>query len=316
MKINKSYKYINLLLRFVIGAIAVYFIYTRIEEDFLIHFYKIEPNKINLFILGIVLLLMILNWGIEAVKWRYTIRSVIDISVLKAFKLIFSGITLGFLTPNRIGEIPARALLLNKGNVIEITLKTIVASFSQLLITLLFGVLGFCLTFKNFSYISNPIVWVMILSLGLLLLLMVYFRTSKLESIFNRFTFIKKNELFRGLLGFSIIDLLYILLLSLLRYIIFSIQYYLVLKAFGVYLSDISSIFLIPVCFMVASFIPTILISEIGIRGSVALFVFGTVSNMDIQIILASMVLWLINIALPTLLGLFNLKELKLIKQA
>jgi hypothetical protein len=299
----------------VIGAIAVYFIYIRIEQDFLVDLYKIESEKIDLFILCIVIILMILNWGIEAVKWRFTIRNVEEISVLKAFKLIITGITLGFLTPNRIGEIPARALLLNRNNFKEITLKTTVSSFSQLLITLLFGVVGFCLTFKNFSYISNPMVWLMILSLGLLLLSLVYFRTNKLESIFNRSKLIREKELFRGLSGFSVLELFNILFLSLLRYIVFAIQYYLVLKAFGVYLSDIYAILLIPVCFMVASFIPTILISEIGIRGSVALFVFGTISNMDIQIILASMVLWLINIALPTLLGLFNLKALKLIKQ-
>jgi uncharacterized membrane protein YbhN (UPF0104 family) len=314
LKINKSYKYINLLIRFVIGAIAVYFIYFRIAEDFFIDFYKIETKNIDLFILGIVLILMFLNWGIEAVKWRFTIRNIEEISIFKSFKLIFTGITLGFLTPNRIGEIPARALLLNGSNVKEITLKTTVASFSQLLITLFFGIIGFCFTFNNFSYIINPIVWIVILSLGLLLLLLVYFRTNKLESIFNRSKFIREKELFRGLSGFSVLELFNILLLSLLRYIVFVFQYYLVLKAFGVYLSDIYAILLIPVCFMVASFIPTILISEIGIRGSVALFVFGTISNMDIQIILASMVLWLINIALPILLGLYNLKDLKLIK--
>ncbi|MFB0924241.1 MAG: lysylphosphatidylglycerol synthase domain-containing protein, partial [Vicingaceae bacterium] len=124
MKINKSYKYINLLIRFVIGAIAVYFIYFRIAEDFFIDFYKIETKNIDLFILGIVLILMFLNWGIEAVKWRFTIRNIEEISIFKSFKLIFTGITLGFLTPNRIGEIPARALLLNGSNVKEITLKT------------------------------------------------------------------------------------------------------------------------------------------------------------------------------------------------
>ncbi len=74
-------------------------------------------------------------------------------------------------------------------------------------------------------------------------------------------------------------------------------------------------IFLIPVCFLLASSIPTILISEIGVRGSVALFVFGVVSDLDIQIIMASVLLWLINVALPALLGLLNLKELKLLKE-
>ena len=52
---------------------------------------------------------------------------------------------------------------------------------------------------------------------------------------------------------------------------------------------------------------------ELLVRGSVALFVFGTISNLDSQIILASVVLWFINVALPALIGLFSLKELKLI---
>jgi hypothetical protein len=98
---------------------------------------------------------MPINWIIEAAKWRNLVKKLENIRLLRSLKAVWTGVTIGSLTPNRIGEIPARALLLNKGNVIEITLKTIVASFSQLLITLLFGVLGFCLTFKNFSYISK-----------------------------------------------------------------------------------------------------------------------------------------------------------------
>jgi len=66
---------------------------------------------------------------------------------------------------------------------------------------------------------------------------------------------------------------------------------------------------------MFASFIPTLLISEIGVRGAVAVFVFGTISNLEIQIIMASILLWLINIALPALIGIFNLKEIKLFKE-
>ncbi|MDB4534356.1 hypothetical protein N9242_05730, partial [Vicingaceae bacterium] len=92
-------------------------------------------------------------------------------------------------------------------------------------------------------------------------------------------------------------------------------QYFLVLRAFGLSLDGVNELLLIPVCFLIASFIPTILISEIGVRGSVALFVFGTFSDLEFQIILASVVVWMINVAVPALLGLLNLKELKLIKE-
>ena len=81
------------------------------------------------------------------------------------------------------------------------------------------------------------------------------------------------------------------------------------------YLIALEELFLIPVCFLLASSIPTILFSEIGVRGSVALFVFGVVSDLDIQIVLASIVLWFINVALPALFGFYDLYKFKLLKE-
>ncbi|MGB0888018.1 MAG: lysylphosphatidylglycerol synthase domain-containing protein [Vicingaceae bacterium] len=302
-------------MRLIIGTIAVLFIFFRVKNDFLIAVNNLDLNHVDLFSLGLALVLMFVNWAIEAVKWKYSISDAEKVTVLKSFKLTLTGITLGFLTPNRIGEIPARALLLNKNNFKEITVKTAVASFSQLLITLLVGIIGLCLTFQNFNQFSNLLYLLPLLIIILFLLLLVYFKPNKLESVLNKFSFINKKQLFKGLSTFSMLELFNILLLSLVRYIVFTLQYYIVLKAFGVDLNTLNTIFLIPVCFMFASFIPTLLISEIGVRGSVALFVFGMVSDMDIQIVLASVILWLINVALPALLGLFNLKELKLIKE-
>jgi uncharacterized protein (TIRG00374 family) len=316
LKTDKTYKYINLLLRFIIGVLAVYFIYVKIEATFLNDIKNIAINDVNYFYLIVTICLLFLNWGLEAIKWKYTIRNTEIITFIKAFKSTFTGISLGFLTPNRIGEIPARALLLNRSIFKEITIKTGVSSFSQMLITLLFGLVGFIFTFQDFNNIMNPFIWIVILILVFFILLLIYFKTSKVEYLFNKVSFIKKKKYFQGLSDFSSKELLIILLLSLFRYIVFSFQYFLVLLAFGISINGVNEILLIPVCFLIASLIPTILISEIGVRGSVALFVFGTISDMDVQIILASIVLWIINVAIPALLGLLNLKGLKLIKES
>ena len=63
---------------------------------------------------------------------------------------------------------------------------------------------------------------------------------------------------------------------------------------------------------MIASIVPTILLSEIGVRSSVAIFVFGIVSHDTMAVVLSSVTLWAINIALPGLLGVLNLKQLKI----
>lgn len=312
LKKTLLYKYINLLLRFAIGVVAVWFIYIKINNEFIEH---LDFKNVNVGLILIIILLLFANWGLEALKWKFAIRSVEKISFIKAFKIIFTGITMGLLTPNRVGEIPSRAILLSKDKFKEITLKTIVASFSQVWITFLFGGIGLLLVWDYFQTSISVFFITIFITIVLGLLLLFYFNVRKLDSLFKKFKFLREKELIKALNDFSFGDLLKLLFLSFLRYIIFYIQYWLILKAFGIELSIWNEVFLIPVCFLFTSFIPTILISEIGVRGSVALFVFGLVSDMELQIVLASVSLWLINVALPALLGLYNLKELKLLKE-
>jgi uncharacterized membrane protein YbhN (UPF0104 family) len=144
---------------------------------------------------------------------------------------------------------------------------------------------------------------------------LIYFQVNSFENYFNRFEYFKKRQLFSALSTFTRKELFKILALSFLRYLVFFLQFFLVLKAVGVNISNFQEIMLIPLCFMITSCIPTLLISEIGVRGSVALFIFGVVSDMEIEIILASILLWLINVAVPALLGVFNLKEVKILKE-
>ncbi|MGB0882523.1 MAG: lysylphosphatidylglycerol synthase domain-containing protein [Vicingaceae bacterium] len=313
MKNSILYKYINLLSRFAIGIVAVWFIYSRIKDDFILNTVKLSTEEINFTLILVTSILLFCNWGIEALKWRFAIRNVEQLTIFKALQFTFTGITIGLLTPNRIGEIPARALLLNTSSFKEITLKTSVASFSQVVITFLIGGLGLIFTGAYFNI--DAIVLNSITLLGMVLILILYFNVKLLAAIFKKNRFLRDQELIKALMDFTAIELFFLLGFSFLRYLVFFLQYWLVLNAFGIELVSLSEILLIPVCFLLASSIPTILISEIGVRGSVALFVYGVVSDFDIQIIMASVLLWLINVALPALLGLFNLKDFKLLKE-
>ncbi|PJA08504.1 MAG: hypothetical protein COX70_03500 [Flavobacteriales bacterium CG_4_10_14_0_2_um_filter_32_8] len=315
MKNNKLYKYINFLIRITIGVFAVWLIYDKTKDNFNGTFQQTILKEINFYLIGIVIIMMVLNWGLEAFKWRYSIRKVQEISFFKAFRITITGITLGLITPNRIGEIPSRALLLNRQLFKELTLKTIVSSFSQVLITLLLGVIGLMFSYHLLYLGVHPIILIVVLIMSTLLLFLIYFRVNKLDFFLNKIRYFRKQEIVFALSEFSSLELSIILLMSTIRYIVFTVQFYLILTAFSITLSSINDVMLIPVCFMFASFIPTLLISEIGVRGAVAVFVFGTISNLEIQIIMASILLWLINIALPALIGIFNLKEIKLFKE-
>ena len=315
LKNSILYKYINLLFRFAIGAIAVWFIYTKLSSDLIGNLNKIKFSDLNLIFLSATIILLFVNWGVEALKWRFSIQDIHNISFIKALRLTFTGITIGLLTPNRIGEIPSRAALLKSDSFKAIVLKTIASSFSQVVITFLMGGLGLMLTQEYFQLGLDYLFLNMLVILGLVILFLLYFNMKKLAPLFCKIKLLRNEKLIKALMDISFKELFALLLYSLLRYFVFFLQYWLLLKAFGIELGSVQEFFLIPVCFLIASSIPTILISEIAVRGSVALFVFDVVSGLDIQIISACIVLWLINVAIPAIFGLYDLKELNFLKR-
>jgi hypothetical protein len=92
--------------------------------------------------LGLVFLLMFVNWGLEALKWKVLLRQLYRIRFWEAFKAILSGVAFALNTPNRIGEYGGRVLFIPEGKRVRAVSLTLAGSFSQLLVTLLFGSIG------------------------------------------------------------------------------------------------------------------------------------------------------------------------------
>jgi len=190
--------------------------------------------------LSIVLFLMVLNWTIEALKWQRVLRNVQRISLTKAFKAILSGVSFSATTPNRVGEYAGRVLFLDEGNRLRSVSLTIVCSMSQLIITLLMGFLGFIfLGNKAVGFLQGYSVWkdilLFALPIGSLILLLLYFKISHLTRMLERFSWVAKYR-------YLIVEmektgnkvLLQLLLLSLVRYAVFCVQYFLLFHLFGV----------------------------------------------------------------------------------
>ena len=106
--------------------------------------------------------------------------------------------------------------------------------------------------------------------------------------------FFRKYKTSQGIKG-----LLFVFLLSLVRFVIFVLQAYFVAMAFG-YSGSFSGIFIaMSLMYFVVMFIPSFFWVEIGIRGSVASFTFPLVGiGAGIGISTVSIV-WILNIALP-----------------
>jgi hypothetical protein len=306
---NKArYKYFNLVVRTLIGIASILFIYFKIKDSFTIQYQDFVSLSINYFFLFFAFLLSFLNWGLETYKWRFVVLKIQPLDFVPALKIVFTGITLSLITPNRIGEIPARAYLLNSKEHVKSTMyATFISSSSQLLLTLLIGLFGVIFTLNLIDiHLSNTFIVILSISISLLFLMFIF--SDKLKKLLLKL--IHREET----IAFNEIDTLKFLGFSLLRYLVFCLQYLFILEAFGIHFTSFIQLWLIPVCFLLASSIPTFVLSEIGVRSSVAILVFGILTDNDLSIVLAASFLWIINIGLPATYGLFFLNQLKIKK--
>ena len=102
-----------------------------------------------------------------------------------------------------------------------------------------------------------------------------------------------------------------VMMLSFARYLVFSSQFYMLLGLFDVRIPYFNALVLIALIYFIMAIIPTIALTELGIRGSVALYIFGLYFGQIIPgsvdhavgIFAASTVLWIINIGIPSVIG-------------
>ena len=111
---------------------------------------------------------------------------------------------------------------------------------------------------------------------------------------------------------YSNLELLKVLSLSLLRYLIFSIQFYLLFLVYGCDFGFFPALLMISMTFFVMSIVPTFTIAELGVRGAVSAFFFGKLTIDVLPVLNATFSLWLINLALPALIGAFFIFHFRL----
>ena len=276
---------------------------------------SLTNNSAHMWLMVLVVLLMPVNWGIEAFKWKKMIDRIQRISFRHAFMAIFLGTTVSFFTPNRVGEFAGRILMLPGNDKIRPTLVTILCSMAQLTVTLLMGLFSFIFYFKilfaptelniylllcSLVFISGVIILILFLNSHLLT---AFLKRFKLTNHFHRYT--------RVFSYFSSKQLAFALLLSFTRYIIFSLQFYIVLIVLSVDIPLWPFLEMIALTYLAIAIVPTFALSEIGVRGSAAIYFIGTLSSNTAGIASASFIIWAINIVTPALLGslfLYNLK--------
>jgi len=258
---------------------------------------------------------MFVNWGLEAFKWKLLIRSLEPVSYLTSIQSIFAGVTISIFTPSRLGEFVGRIFFLEKADKIQATLKSFIGSIMQLLVTVIAGIAAYMVLdiyYRNYfgsqQFISFQNAAILVFCSVLLIALAVWIYSKRNKQ------FINYKKYIEAFTDYPPSELLAIFGLSLLRYLIFSLQYYMILQFFGVNAGITILFSLIALTFFVTSVIPTFSLTEIAVRSATAIYFFGTISIDSTAIIAASLLLWIINLAIPALIGSVCVLRLKLFK--
>ena len=274
--------------------------------------------------LVIVIFLMLINWAIEAVKWKIAMHNIQQISFFKSFRAVLSGVSFSVNTPNRVGEYLGRVLYMEEGNRLRAVSLTIVCSISQLIVTLFVGLIGlFCIRRKietgEMIRGFDSSLWLQVLQYGvitvLVILTLLYFRLSLLARLVDRLQNRNRYDwLTHSLKNIRATILLKLLSLSAARYIVFIVQYFLLFRLFEVDIGWWQCCWAVSVIFLVLAILPTFAIAELGIRGQVSLKLLELFSTNGLGISLATATIWLINLVVPAMAGSLLIASIKIFK--
>ena len=321
----KIIKFTEIMVKIVIVLLGVWILYKKLfhNQNITQLWTDIKTSVIttnNIILTSLALLLVTVNIYLEGIKWKFQLKPIENISNWKSFLSIFTGITAGMFFPNRMGNFLGRIFMLEKGDRIKAAMVTIVGGMGQMIATVSIGLIASIFFVKKHLVLLTIAVILIIATL-----LMMYFNIQflkyfqflipkkykeKTKEYFEIFSLYNKDELFK------------ILAISFLRYFLYTFQFVLLIWAFNVPLTYFKAMIPISLTYILMMVIPFITITEIAVRGSVSIFVFEKwfiINNISdsylIMVFSASSLLWIFNIAIPSIIGLFLTYRLKFFRK-
>ncbi len=260
--------------------------------------------------MGLCVALMPLNMALEAWRWRTlwnvqsdNVQSTKELSFCEAQRQVYYSKLAGLVTPWRLGEYPARGMLLveslklndergsnaESGKLMTRVLSMgAVGSATMTAAIVLAGVLGLAFSPEVLSLLGGSYLYA--LAVAVALLAMAF---ALMPRLLRRFAEVDQYLLLRSL-GQSLVRLL-----------CWCVQLALVLWALGAVTNHlpITGLF---VYYLLVTITPNVPVAEAGVRGAWAILLFGTMNAA-----LAGVLLWLINTLLPCLIWPFLRKKTK-----
>ena len=312
---TKQFFFVLIKLSIVVGAF--YFIYQKLAYNSALTFLDFTGflSKNNVFSpqnVLFLLLLSILNWFFEILKWQNLVQPIKHISFKKAIAQSLGALTASIFTPNRIGEYGAKAIYFSSNFRKRILFVNLISNLLQMAVTVIFGIAGFSLYICTYEPDLN---YYKLARYAVLLFCGLFLFAFGLKKSPFRIRGFSLEKIKPFLSNYPKSKILFGFLLSINRYIIFSFQLYFILSLFQVNLNYLSAMTIITSMYLIASIVPTIFIFDVVIKGSVGVYLFTLAGVNELVVLAAITLMWLLNFVIPSLFGSYYVLKFNLPKK-
>jgi hypothetical protein len=286
------------LFKGIVFSILVYLLYNRLNK---LDWNERQFDNFQLLPFLLCFVLVPLNWYFEWVKWELLVRTIKEEKNPNKLTAFVSGIVSSFLTPAFSGNFLGRIIYFEANKRWKLTVYSMVSNFSQFTVSMFFGgIAGIILLYEKESYFSE-------LSIGLFIgatitSLLIYFfgetlaSPIKIQRVQSMVLLVKKGPSRLKIIG-----------VSLLRYLIFVLQFSLALSAFGVAFEYLNLLW-IALVYMAVTLTPSLFFGKIVMRESIAVSILTLAGIATFPILLASLTTWFFNLLIPTFVSVFLIK--------
>ncbi len=300
---TKQFFFVLIKLSIVVGA--CYFIYQKLANNNALSFFDFTQVlvKNNVFLSKTIIFLFVLsffNWFLEILKWKTLVHPVKKITFKNALEQSLGALTASLFTPNRIGEYGAKAIYYATNLRKRIMLINLMSNILQMSITTILGIIGFSIYITKYNPEINHFKIARFFVFVVVAIVLLGFGISKSKFTIKGFSinkikdFITKYPKNKLVLGF---------IFSLVRYAIFSFQFYVLLYIFKINLSYLDAMVIIISMYLLASIVPSIFIFDVVIKGSIAVYLFSLAGVNEVIILSIITVMWLLNFVIPSVFG-------------
>lgn len=289
-----------LLFKLVVTVVLLAMLFRKMD----IHRLLDVLNNVDPLCFGAAVLLLVPNLLSTFACWSYVITIAgVQLSPKIIFESLLVGYTFAFITPGGVGE-SGRGVYFKGENVFHMVGLSFVQKFYSLLVTLILGALGLIIYFFDLRALAVALVLLAILAVscsprlvGKTLYRLVPYVPFYREEMK---VFLEKMK------GFYSRKALVLLCLSLCFHAVFFTQFYILLRAFGADLNFFHVVMIVAIIFMLKALVP-IAIADLGIREGLSLYFFTQAPFfLKPEIAFnASFLLFVINILIPSITGLF-----------